>query len=78
MWMRTRIHISDFFIFVLEQDEKELVQIKLQSLLKSGVKSKQGLEDKQTEIMKCDLFLDGSMKIQMCMGIPSVLNPSEN
>ena len=76
--MRTKIQIADYFIFVLEQDDQELVQIKLQSLLKARVKSKPSFEDRQTEILKCDLFLDQSMKIQMCMGVPSILNPSED
>ena len=70
--MKTKIEISQDFVLILEQDSKELVEIRLRNAQKS--KSAKFID---SEIVLVDLFLDGSMKIFMKMGVPTIMNPIE-
>lgn len=73
LYMKTKIEIEKDFVLILEQEDKELVEMRLRNSEKSSKPGKI-----ENEIIVIDLFLDGSMKILMKMGIPTLLTPIEN
>ena len=73
--MKTKIEIEKDLVLILEQDSSELVEMRLRNAEKKEYSKTSKIE---SEIILIDLFLDGSMKILMKMGIPTILSPSEN
>ncbi len=54
---------------MLIQNEKEIIEARLQA--------RQGIEKNKNEFLVVEQFLDGSMKINFKMGIPTLLDPIE-
>ena len=54
---------------MLIQNEKEIIEARLQT--------REGIEKNKFEILVVKQFLDGSMKINFKMGIPTMLDPIE-
>ena len=54
---------------MLIQNEKEIIEARLQT--------REGIEKNKFEFLVVKQFLDGSMKINFKMGIPTMLDPIE-
>lgn len=62
LYMRTKIEIEKYFILILEQDGKELVEMRLRKAERSNAKKKVG-EPRDLEVLRVDQFLDNQMKV---------------
>lgn len=77
LYMRTKIQVDRDFEVTLFQEGSELVQMKLRNLERSRSSRSRdaaGIAGPR-EMIKVDQFLDGQMRIQVQMGIPTLLHP---
>ena len=80
LYMRTKIEIANELLVTLQQEGKELVEIKLRNAERSRPTAPpDGRQPTQSrEMVRVDQYLDGQMKVQVQMGIPTLLQPADS
>jgi hypothetical protein len=75
LYLRSKIEVSEELRLTLMMEGKELVQMTLRNTeaSRSGPLASEG-----TEMLRVDQLLDGRMRVQVVMGIPTLLHPTSS